>query len=190
VIAVLLPAAFHNAVQPTDGVDPLTNQQEGHDILSISHGVCRSLWCIVLVTDVHLPRLPLSYFSVSPLSRAKPHRHNYFHISSLFVLPCIQLFSHKNLYDDAIQTSASVAYPSNLAKRLHISERRIPPASSSPPPTDGVMDPDQRDARSLEEGPEEGEIEEPEMGLQTTIILLYCHHCGLSMAHFLDCPEV
>ncbi|KAH9994793.1 Sodium/calcium exchanger protein-domain-containing protein [Russula vinacea] len=40
VIAVLLPAAFHNAVQPTDGsVDPLTNQQEGHDILSISHGV-------------------------------------------------------------------------------------------------------------------------------------------------------
>jgi Ca2+:H+ antiporter len=44
VIGVLLPAAFHNAVQPSDGgVDPLTNQQEGHDILSISHGVCRSL---------------------------------------------------------------------------------------------------------------------------------------------------
>jgi hypothetical protein len=41
---VLLPAAFHNAVQPSDGsIDPLTDRQEGHDILSISHGVCRSL---------------------------------------------------------------------------------------------------------------------------------------------------
>jgi len=35
------------------------------------------------------------------------------------------------------------------------------------------MDPDQRDARSLEEGLEEGEIEESEMGLLTTIILLF-----------------
>ena len=49
VIAVLLPAAFHNAVQPTGGLDPLTDQQEGHDILSISHGVRRSLWCSILV---------------------------------------------------------------------------------------------------------------------------------------------
>jgi hypothetical protein len=40
VIGVLLPAAFHIAVQPTDGVDPLTKAQEGHDILAISHGVC------------------------------------------------------------------------------------------------------------------------------------------------------
>ena len=40
VIAVLLPAAFHSAVQPSsDGVDPLTNAQEGRDILAISHGV-------------------------------------------------------------------------------------------------------------------------------------------------------
>lgn len=39
VIAVLLPAAFHNAVETSNGVDPLTNAQEGHDILSISHGV-------------------------------------------------------------------------------------------------------------------------------------------------------
>jgi Ca2+:H+ antiporter len=43
VIAVLLPAAFHSAVQPTissDGIisDPLTDAQEGHDILAISHG--------------------------------------------------------------------------------------------------------------------------------------------------------
>jgi hypothetical protein len=35
------------------------------------------------------------------------------------------------------------------------------------------MDPDQRDARSLEAGlKEEGEIEEPAMGMQTTIVLL------------------
>ncbi|KAH9068439.1 calcium/proton exchanger [Lactarius deliciosus] len=39
VIAVLLPAAFHSAVQPnSNGQDPLTNAQEAHDILAISHG--------------------------------------------------------------------------------------------------------------------------------------------------------
>jgi hypothetical protein len=39
VIAVLLPAAFHSAVQPSPGgADPLTDAQEGHDILAISHG--------------------------------------------------------------------------------------------------------------------------------------------------------
>jgi hypothetical protein len=39
VIAVLLPAAFHSAVQPSaGGTDPLTDAQEGHDILAISHG--------------------------------------------------------------------------------------------------------------------------------------------------------
>jgi Ca2+:H+ antiporter len=85
-----------------------------------------------------------------------------------------QLFSHKNLYDDHhSDVQQSVAYPSNVAKRLHITERKIPPASSSPPPTVGVIDPDQRGARSLEAGlEEEGEIEELKMGLQTTIVLL------------------
>jgi len=49
VIAVLLPAAFHSAVQPTsDGFDPLTNAQEGHDILAISHGVAIILLFIYL----------------------------------------------------------------------------------------------------------------------------------------------
>jgi Ca2+:H+ antiporter len=48
VIAMLLPAVYHNAVQ-TGGVDPLTNQQEGHDILSISRFVSTSLWCSILV---------------------------------------------------------------------------------------------------------------------------------------------
>jgi Ca2+:H+ antiporter len=49
VIAVLLPAAFHSAVQPSDGTaDPLTNAQEGHDILAISHGVAIILLFIYL----------------------------------------------------------------------------------------------------------------------------------------------
>jgi hypothetical protein len=39
VIALLLPAAFHLAVEPDEGRDPLTDAEEGHDILSISHGV-------------------------------------------------------------------------------------------------------------------------------------------------------
>ena len=39
-IAVLLPVAFHTAVQPSNLVtDPLTDAQEKHDILAISHGV-------------------------------------------------------------------------------------------------------------------------------------------------------
>ena len=83
-----------------------------------------------------------------------------------------QLFSHKNLYDDhGSDVQQSVAYPTNVAKvakRLHISN---PPASRSPPPTDPVTDPAQRDAHSVEAGPEE-EVEKPEMCLQTTIGLL------------------
>ncbi|KAH9972174.1 hypothetical protein BGW80DRAFT_1316937 [Lactifluus volemus] len=38
VIGVLLPAAFHNAVQPSNGIT-ITLEQERHDILAISHGV-------------------------------------------------------------------------------------------------------------------------------------------------------
>jgi hypothetical protein len=48
------------------------------------------------------------------------------------------------------------------------------PASSSPPPTDGVMDPCQQDACTLEAGLQgEEENEKPEMGLPTAIILLF-----------------
>ncbi|KAF8486048.1 calcium/proton exchanger [Russula ochroleuca] len=133
VIAVLLPAAFHNAVEPTNGVDPLTNQQEGRDILSISHGVAVILLFIYLCYLV------------------------------------FQLFSHKNIYDDQhSDVQQSVRYPPKIVKRLHINE--LPPASSSPPPVDGVMNPAQPDA-SLEAGLEEG-VERPQMCLQTTIVLL------------------
>jgi Ca2+:H+ antiporter len=57
VIAVLLPAAFHSAVQPSsDGQpDPLTNAQEGHDILAISHGASGFLFVwLSQLTTIHL----------------------------------------------------------------------------------------------------------------------------------------
>ena len=66
VIAVLLPAAFHSAVQPSAGeTDPLTNAQEGHDILAISHGASGFLLYLVITADSCSTRLRLSYFSVS-----------------------------------------------------------------------------------------------------------------------------
>ncbi|EJD06395.1 calcium/proton exchanger [Fomitiporia mediterranea MF3/22] len=49
VIAVLLPAAFHFAVQPDasdPSEDPLTNPQEAADITKLSHGVAIILLCI------------------------------------------------------------------------------------------------------------------------------------------------
>ncbi|KAI0248534.1 hypothetical protein BJV78DRAFT_1131241 [Lactifluus subvellereus] len=39
VIAVLLPAAFHNALRPTGGTNPAKTPREAHDLLSISYGV-------------------------------------------------------------------------------------------------------------------------------------------------------
>ncbi|KAI0248549.1 hypothetical protein BJV78DRAFT_1363501 [Lactifluus subvellereus] len=39
VIALLLPAAFHNALQPTGGTNPAKTSREAHDLLSISYGV-------------------------------------------------------------------------------------------------------------------------------------------------------
>jgi Ca2+:H+ antiporter len=65
VIGVLLPAAFHNAVQPSNGIN-LTPEQEDHDILAISHGVCNcSHMNYSSQLTLHLPRLQLSCFSVS-----------------------------------------------------------------------------------------------------------------------------
>lgn len=113
VIAVLIPAAFHISLQP-GGYNPLTDEQEGHYILTISHGVA-----VIL----------------------------------LFIYFCyivFQFFSHKNLYDDCYpDVQPSALYPSDVSKMLHNSEPGIPP-------TNDVMDPDQRDIRSLEVGSEEG----------------------------------
>lgn len=80
-----------------------------------------------------------------------------------------QLVSHRNLYDDNnsdVQQSAEYPY--------HTSARRIPLDLSLHRPADDVLDPAQRDACLLETGPggKDGEVEEPEMGLQTTIALL------------------
>ena len=86
-----------------------------------------------------------------------------------------QLFSHKNIYDDDDDYDETVRYPSIVANRLHAHtsmERNIPPAWSSPPPTDGVIDPGQQDARLLEAGEDLEEDEKPEMRLRTGIILV------------------
>ena len=68
----------------------------------------------------------------------------------------------------------SVEFPSSITNRYHVSKRRIPPDLSSLRTADDVLDPAQRDAGSLEAGPGEKdeEVEEPEMGLRTTIALL------------------
>jgi hypothetical protein len=88
VIAVLLPAAFHSAVQPSSGQpDPLTNAQEGHDILAISHGVNGFLFCLVITADNYSSRLRLFYFSVSLLDHVNGLL--VFMISSLFLLSCL-----------------------------------------------------------------------------------------------------
>ena len=53
VISVLVPAAFHNVTQPkSEATDPLTNMQEGHDILAISHGASGLpfVWLLQLTT--------------------------------------------------------------------------------------------------------------------------------------------
>lgn len=86
-----------------------------------------------------------------------------------------QLVSHKNLYDDNnSDVHQSVEYPSNIAKRYHISERTIHLDLSSPRSADDMLDTAQRDASSLEAGPggKDDEVEGPEMSLQTTIALL------------------
>ena len=86
-----------------------------------------------------------------------------------------QLVSHKNLYgDNNSDVQQPVEFPSGITKRYHVSERKISPDLSSLRPADDVLDPAQRDACSLEAGPggTDDEVEEPEMGLQTTIALL------------------
>lgn len=136
VIAVLLPAAFHNAVQLTSNSGPFTSEKESHDILSISHGVAFIL---------------------------------------LFIYLCylwFQLVSHKNLYDDNnLDVQQSVEYPPNVTKGY---QRGSPPDLSSLRLAGDMLDPAQRDVCSLEAGPREkdDEVEEPEMGLPTTIALL------------------
>ncbi|KAH9960873.1 Sodium/calcium exchanger protein-domain-containing protein [Russula dissimulans] len=144
VIAVLLPAAFHNAVQPSNfnGVDPLTDAQEGHDILSISHGVRH---CVVIsILPVYLCYL------------------------------VFQLVSHKNLYEDNHSSiPETVQYSDVMAKRLHIQNRNVHPASSSPPPGNDAMG---HQTMELEAGPKEGhgvnEEDKPEMNITTTVALL------------------
>ncbi|KAI0266297.1 hypothetical protein BGY98DRAFT_1191472 [Russula aff. rugulosa BPL654] len=123
-IAVALPATFNYDVEDTDVFSPLSDSQEGHYILSISHSVSVILLFIYLCYIV------------------------------------FQLFSHPYLYDDRrTGVQRSVEHPSDVAKKLHISKRRIPPASDGTRVVGGGLE-------------EEEEVEKPEMGLQTAIILL------------------
>ena len=89
VIAVLLPAAFHYAVQPTDSVDPSTNEKERHDILSISHGVCKSppVYCPSKLMGVYPGCRYLAFQSV--LSLCPSHTILNIHVFSLFMLPLV-----------------------------------------------------------------------------------------------------
>jgi Ca2+:H+ antiporter len=176
VIAVLLPAAFHNAVQPTDLAGPLTSEKERHDILSISHGVCKSppVYHPSKLTAVYPGCHYLAFQSVLSLCPSHTVITNFTFLVYLCYL-WFQLVSHKNLYDDNnSDVLQSVEYASSIAKRYHISERRIPPDLSSLRPADDVLDPAQRGGCSLEAGPREKheEVEEPEMCLQTTVVLL------------------
>ncbi|KAH8994976.1 calcium/proton exchanger [Lactarius akahatsu] len=115
VIAVLLPAAFHSAVQPnSDGQDPLTDAQEAHDILAISHGASGFFFVAIILLFIYLCYL------------------------------VFQLFSHKNLYeDDHPNVQKSVKYTPHLAKKLRVTYRKgdegaisSGPVPSSPPPHD------------------------------------------------------
>ena len=175
---MLLPAAFHNAVQPTDNVDSSTNEKGDHDILSISHGVRKlpPVYCPNKLMAVYSGCHYLAFQSVLSL---RPD-HTVITIFTFLVYLCylwFQLVSHKNLYDENdSDVNQSIEYPPSIAstKRYHFSERKIPPCLSSHPLADDVSDATQRDACSLEAGPGENdeEVEEPEMDLWTTIALL------------------
>lgn len=58
VIAVLLPAAFQFSTSS------LSDTEQNHDILSVSHGVCMLLWTTRLAFDI-ISRLPWSSLWVS-----------------------------------------------------------------------------------------------------------------------------
>jgi Ca2+:H+ antiporter len=176
VIAVLLPAAFHSTVQPTDNVGLSTNERERHDILSISHGVCssRPVYCPSKLMAVY----PGCHYLAFQSALSPWPSHTIITIFTFLVYLCylwFQLVSRKNLYDDNdSDVQDSVEYPPSIAKRHHISERRIPPNLSSLRPADDVLDPAQRDPYPLEAGlgKRDDKVLEPEMDLLTTIALL------------------
>jgi hypothetical protein len=89
VIAVLLPAAFHNAFQPTNNDGPSTSEKERHDILSISHGVCKFLlvYCPRKLIAVYPGCHYLAFQSVFPLCPC--HTIITIHVFSLFMLSLV-----------------------------------------------------------------------------------------------------
>ncbi|KAI0064753.1 calcium/proton exchanger [Artomyces pyxidatus] len=139
VIALLIPAAFHLAVQPQSddpSFDPLTNAQEGHDILAISHGVA-----IIL----------------------------------LWIYGCylvFQLFSHRNLYDDANPNiQKSVAYDRHPERRI-AAEKAAEDAAAIELQARGTMSDEAAAEAGLPVHTEEDEEEKPSMSVPITIGLL------------------
>ena len=192
-IAVLLPAAF-NAVQPTYNVGPLTSEKKDHDILSISHGVCKSssVCCPSELTAVYPQVAVILLFSQSDSVFSLCPSHTVITILTFLVYICylwFQLVSHKNLYDDNIlDAHQSVEYPSSIRSEMWYLLARITPDLSSLHSADNVSDLTRRDASSLEAGlgGRDDEVEKPEMGLHTTIALLaivtlVCRSCSLPL---------
>ncbi|KAI0264387.1 calcium/proton exchanger [Gloeopeniophorella convolvens] len=153
VIGLLLPAAFHNAVQPSNGIkDPLTNDQEGHDVLAISHGVA------VILLFIYLCYLVFQLFS---------HKNLYED-------------DHPNVVK-SVRYTPTIAHKLHISspamRKEKPAEGATPnPAFNSPlPPTDALNgDEAPRDAGETEAGlmEEEEEVEQPQMSVPMTIGLL------------------
>jgi len=149
VIAVLLPAAFHNAVESSNGVDPLTDSQEGRDILSISHGVA------IILLFIYLCYLVFQLFSHKNLYE---DRHT----------DVQQSIKYDPKVGEKLQRGKGIL--------LHRKTGVPNPAPAPSPPRQSADMPDaentRRDNGSVEAGPDEEEEEAPQMDLRTTIVLL------------------
>jgi len=146
---VLLPAAFHNAVESSNGVDPLTDSQEGRDILSISHGVA------IILLFIYLCYLVFQLFSHKNLYE---DRHT----------DVQQSIKYDPKVGEKLQRGKGIL--------LHRKTGVPNPAPAPSPPRQSADMPDaentRRDNGSVEAGPDEEEEEAPQMDLRTTIVLL------------------
>jgi len=146
VIGVLLPAAFHNAVE-SNGSNPLTSSQEGHDILSISHGVA------IILLFIYVCYLVFQLFS---------HKNLY--------------EDHHGSVQQSVHYHPDIAKKFPFHRKASAARLQPNPAPSPPPQPNDATDAEntRRDVRSVEAGPieEDEEEEKPQMDLRTTIALL------------------
>jgi len=95
VIAVLLPGAFHMALQ---GQPQSDEQSTNYDILKTSHGVRQLVFVAKKVGLMLLHRLPLFSFSVGQQRDFSAVNSSLYPVYACYLV--FQLFSHKALYDD------------------------------------------------------------------------------------------